>query len=335
MTMSHETSGQERGAATALVEAAATAGYAPSLHNTQPWRWRVLPRQLELHAVRERQLPATDPQAQLLTLSCGTALHHATTALTAEGWNATVERFPDPADENLLARITIGERITVDPEAMRTVQCMRMRHTDRRPVSEEPVAQEDLYAIGRSADAQGARLQLLDTDQMMTLAAAAAQAAEVEANDPEFQAELAYWTSRGAPGGTGLPVEVLPASHPQTTVPGRDFGRAGTLPIGPGHDRAATFALLNGDEDEPVSWLRAGEALSAAWLTATRLGVSVVPLSGVIEVAGTRQALRVMLAGLGYPYLVLRLGIADPEHAGPPHTPRLPTGQVVDTTALR
>jgi len=55
----------------------------------------------------------------------------------------------------------------------------------------------------------------------------------------------------------------------------------------------------------------------------------------VKEVAGTRQALRVMLAGLGYPYLVLRLGIADPEHAGPPHTPRLPTGQVVDTTALR
>ena len=334
MTMSHETSGQDRAAATALVEAAATAGYAPSLHNTQPWRWRVLPHQLELYAVRERQLPATDPQAQLLTLSCGTALHHATTALTAEGWSVTVERFPDPADPSLLARLTLGERIAVDPAAMRAVQCMRMRHTDRRPVSEEPVAQENLYAITREADAEGARLQLLDTDQVMTLAAAAAHAAEVEANDPGFQAELAYWTSR-APGGTGLPAEVLPAAQAQTTVPGRDFGRAGTLPIGPGHDRAATFALLNGDEDEPGSWLRAGEALSAAWLTATRLGVSVVPLSGVVEVIGTRQALRAMLLGIGYPYLVLRLGIADPEHAGPPHTPRLPVEQVVDTTALR
>ena len=64
--------------------------------------------QLELYAVRERQLPATDPQAQLLTLSCGTALHHARVALAAEGWSATVERFPDPADPSLLARLTLG-----------------------------------------------------------------------------------------------------------------------------------------------------------------------------------------------------------------------------------
>ena len=169
----------------------------------------------------------------------------------------------------------------------------------------------------------------------MTLAAAAAHAAEVEANDPEFQAELAYWTSR-APGGTGLPRGGA-AGQRSRRRPSRAVTSAGpgTLPIGPGHDRAATFALLNGDEDEPGSWLRAGEALSAAWLTATRLGVSVVPLSGVVEVIGTRQALRAMLLGIGYPYLVLRLGIADPEHAGPPHTPRLPVEQVVDTTALR
>jgi hypothetical protein len=37
-----------------------------------------------------------------------------------------------------------------------------------------------------------------------------------------------------------------------------------------------------------------------------------------------------MLANLGEPYLVLRLGSADPDHAGPPHTPRLPAEQVVE-----
>jgi hypothetical protein len=63
---------------------------------------------------------------------------------------------------------------------------------------------------------------------------------------------------------------VLPARPQRTTVPGRDFGTAGTLPIGPGHDRAA-YAVSYGDDDEPESSLRAGEALSAAWLTATEL----------------------------------------------------------------
>jgi hypothetical protein len=107
------------------------------------------------------------------------------------------------------------------------------------------------------------------------------------------------------------------------------------LPIGAGHDKAAVYSLLYGDDDEPGSWLRAGEALSAVWLTATAAGVSVVPLSATIEVAATRETLRRMLSGLGYPYLVARCGIADGAHAGPGYTPRLPAAQTVDVSAVR
>jgi hypothetical protein len=92
---------------------------------------------------------------------------------------------------------------------------------------------------------------------------------------------------------------------------------------------------LFGDADEPVNWLHTGEALSAAWLTATTLGVSVVPLSDVVEVIHTRQTLWRLIAGLGYPHLVLRLGVADPEQTGHVHTPRLATTPVVDTSAER
>ncbi|MFI6819654.1 Acg family FMN-binding oxidoreductase [Micromonospora sp. NPDC050187] len=330
--MSHETSA--RPLTTAYAEAAATAGYAPSVHNTQPWSWRVLPDALELRTAPERRLTATDPEGRLLALSCGAALHHARVALTAEGWTPAVERLPDPADPELLARITGSRRAEPEPEAMRLVQCMQVRHTDRRPVSEEQVPTAAIGEITRAVSVAGGRMQILDRDQVLELAAAASHAESVEAEDPQVREELAYWTDR-ADSGLGLPPEVLPEQAPQTTVPARDFGRAGTLPIGPGHDRAAVYALLHGDEDEPDSWLRAGEALSAAWLAATRLGVSVVPLSGVVEVAGTRQTLRHLLAGMGFPYLVLRLGIADPAHAGPPHTPRLPTAQVVDTSAVQ
>ncbi|WP_320064779.1 Acg family FMN-binding oxidoreductase [Micromonospora sp. RTGN7] len=330
--MSHET--PDRPLTTALAEAAATAGHAPSVHNTQPWRWRVLPDALELRVVRDRQLAATDPEGRLLAVSCGAALHHARVALAAEGWVAVVERLPDPADPELLARLTGLKRTEADPDAMRLVQCMQIRHTDRRPVSDEPVPTAALDDITTAVAAEGARVQILNADQVMELAAAAGHAGSVEAEDPQLREELDYWTSR-TDSGTGLPPEVLPAQAPQTTVPGRDFGRPGTLPVNAGHDRAAVYGMLFGDEDEPDSWLRAGEALSAAWLTATRLGVSMVPLSGVVEVEGTRLTLRRVLAGLGYPYLVLRMGIADPEHAGPPHTPRLPTEQIVDTSAVR
>ncbi|PWR06363.1 nitroreductase [Micromonospora acroterricola] len=324
---------QESELITALAEAAATAGRAPSVHNTEPWSWRVLPDALELRTAPDRQLAATDPEGRLLALSCGAALHHARLALTAEGWRAVVERLPDPQDAELLARLTTLGRVAADPDVLRLVRCMRIRHTDRRPLSDEQVPTDAIGEITRAVTAEGGRLQILDRDQVLELAATAGHADTVEAEDPELRAELAYWTSR-AGTGAGLPPEVLPEQPPQTTVPARDFGRAGSLPVGPGHDSAAVYALLHGDEDERDSWLRAGEALSAAWLTATRLGISVVPLSAVVEVPGTRQTLRQLLAGLGFPYLVLRLGIADPAHAGPPPAPRLTTEQVVDTSAV-
>ncbi|MFE9691101.1 Acg family FMN-binding oxidoreductase [Micromonospora sp. NPDC005806] len=332
--MSHETPAADRSLTTALAEAAAMAGRAPSVHNTQPWRWTVLPDALELRVVRERHLSALDPEGRLLAVSCGAALHHARLALAAEGWTPVVERLPDPAQPDLLARLTNVKHTGADPDAMHTVQCIQVRHTDRRPVSDEPIPDAALEEIDRAATREGVHLQVLDDSQKIQLASAAQQAAAVEAGSPELREELAYWTSR-AGAGTGLPPEVLPVEAPQTTVPGRDFGQPGTLPVGPGHDRAASYAILWGTEDEPDSWLRAGEGLSAAWLTATRLGVSLVPLSGVVEVEGTRQVLRQMLSGLGFPYISMRLGRADPTHAGPPHTPRLDVAQTVDTSAVR
>src|SRR5262249_13358942 len=122
----------------ALVSAAEFAGLAPSIHNTQPWRWRVVGSTLELRAARQRQLGMTDPDAHLLLVSCGAALQHAITALTAEGWRSRVQRIPGRNDEDLLATITLIDRTNASTDAMRSIQVLRVRHTDRRPVSDVP-----------------------------------------------------------------------------------------------------------------------------------------------------------------------------------------------------
>jgi nitroreductase len=319
--------------AAALAQAATMAGYAPSVHNTQPWHWTVLPDRMALSAVRDRQLAATDPAGRLLLTSCGAALHHARLALAAEGWECAVDRLPDPDRPDLLAVLTPARHSEPDPAAMRLVQSMHLRHSDRRPLSDTPLGDDVLRAVAEAARAEGVHLHVLTGEQVYDLATAADRAAAVEAADPATQEELAYWIGRG--GGLGVPAYTLPEQQPATTVPERDFGRAGTLPTAPGHDRSASYGLLYGDADEPLWWLRAGEALSAAWLTATRLGASVLPLSAAVEVDVTRSALRRLVAGLGWPYLVLRLGVADPEHAGPAHAPRLAPSQVVDTSAVR
>ncbi|WP_033337569.1 Acg family FMN-binding oxidoreductase [Catenuloplanes japonicus] len=318
MTSSAET----RTAATVLAEAAATAGFAPSVHNTQPWRWRVSADTLELRAVPERKLLSIDPSGRLLTVSCGAALHHAVVALAALGHTAVVDRCP--GEPHLLARITLGPPCEVTPAAMRRVQHLRTRRTDRRPTRDETVPAADLTALQRAVEEHDVHLHLLVDDQVYELAAAAGRAVEVEARDPFVAHELEFWKAKT------LPASSLPETPVQSTVPNRDYGEHGTLPIGEGHDSFARYGVIFGHDEEPETWLRAGEALSDAWLLAAERGLGVLPLSGVVEVDVTRTALRMTLSELGYPYLVIRLGLPDLDHAGPPPTPRIPAAQLID-----
>jgi hypothetical protein len=237
--------------------------------------------------------------------------------------------------------VAIGGRTAVTHEAVRALQTIQIRHTDRRPVSPDPVDPAAVQSLRRAAEGEGAHLHPLRPDDVLELASAAARAQRVEELDPDWVAELAYWAagsntpSAGSPTpsgrgeGLGLVEEVIPDTQPKTSVPGRDFGR-GTLPVGEGHDKAAVYALLYGDDDTPAFWLRGGEALSALWITAIEHELTVLPLSAVVEVPQTRALLKHLLADLGEPLLALRIGAPDPDHAGPPHTPRLPADQVIE-----
>jgi nitroreductase len=59
---------------TAAEDALAVAVRAPSIHNTQPWSWRLTPDRLVLRADRSRQLEVADPDGHSLLVSCLTEL---------------------------------------------------------------------------------------------------------------------------------------------------------------------------------------------------------------------------------------------------------------------
>jgi hypothetical protein len=268
-----------RTAAEALLEAARTAGYAPSIQNTQPWRWRITGDTVDLHLVRSR-IPATaDPDGRLATLSGGAALHHARVTMAARGWQITVTRMLQGGDRDLLARLHVHHKAPIDRTSAMLLRTILSRYNYRRAVPGTPLAPEALTAITAAIEAQGGRLQTLRPDQILELAT------------------------------------------------GGDQGHRSDLPITARRDEAAVFVVLHGSADEPLNWLRAGEALSAGWLTATGRGVAVLPHIAPIGAIATRQALRAMIAGAGHPYLVLRLGTIDPADAG---TPRPPVDQIIE-----
>jgi nitroreductase len=314
--------------ATYLHQAAETAVAAPSIFNTQPWHWQVAPTTLRLWAQRERQLLIADPEGRMLTVSCGVALHHARVALAAAGHAAVVERLPDPGDTDLLAEITLGGSHARSASEIQMSEAIPHRRTDRRAFGGDPVPGEVATELTEAAESQGAHLHLVHRDQIVSLARAAMHADALQLGDPAYRKELIRWTSRPAGSGDGVPVATAVRRAPRV-VPVRDFAPYGgpVMSAGEHTDRSALYALIFTDEDNPMAWLRAGEALSAVLLTATAAGLATAPISDVTELAVTREQLRRMLSGIGYPQLAVRIGHAPP--GAPPFVPRRAPNEVI------
>ncbi|GAA0222907.1 Acg family FMN-binding oxidoreductase [Cryptosporangium japonicum] len=291
--------------------AAAAALRAPSVLNTQPWRWIVHERSLDLRADPDRQLTAVDPEGRMLAVSCGAALDHAVIALRTEGYDARVDLLPDPSDPELLATVRPGAHHAPIAEDFRRYQTTLRRHTDRRPFGPEPVTEDMIAGLAEVALVHGVHVHVVREDQVPTLSALASTAASTELADPAERAELARWTRRAPHAADGLATDVTVQGSPRR-VPLRPYAEdaAGLLPGGPGNDSGARYLILWGNQDGRRAWLRAGQALSALLLTAAESGLATSPMTDLVEVAETRVALRRLLSWQGHPYAVLRVGVA-------------------------
>lgn len=170
---------------TALHQAAEDACLAPSILNTQPWRWSLHDDVLDLYADTSRRLSHLDAHGRLMTLSCGVALHHARVSLAAAGYDATVDRLPDRGQSGPLARIRDCRTRPATYDGILEHQSIRLRHTDRRPFATGIRVPDAIVAQLRiAAEAEHARLCLLDRADIVYLRYAAQGAHTVGTHAP-------------------------------------------------------------------------------------------------------------------------------------------------------
>jgi nitroreductase len=298
----------------------ALASRAPSVHNSQPWRWRVDENSLHLYCDESRQLPNTDPDGRDLILSCGAALNHCVIALAAVGWRSKVARLPNPRDPNHLAAIELSA-YSADPVDIALAAAIPRRRTDRRHYSSWPVPVGDIALMAARAARHGVTLcQVDDLDELHKIVAQSVW----DHMTHDYLAELTTWSGRYA-SVAGVPARNTPKSDPGAKIPGRFFaGPALDMPLGssPAEDNAVVLALGTRADDR-LAQLRAGEATSVVLLTATSIGLASCPVTEPLEIAETREAVRSDTFGDGgHPQMLLRVGWA-PINADPlPATPR-------------
>jgi nitroreductase len=312
------------------------AARAPSVHNTQPWRFVAAGDRLDLYADRDRQLTALDPTGRQLVLSCGAALGFARIAVRALGLGCRVELLPDDRDLDHLARLTVGPPRPAPPDDVALARAIGRRRTvrDRFGTCRLLAAARD--RMDRDSGADGAWLRWVDSvDDRVALAVLSDRAGRIERADPAVRAELARWRHDGRSASDGIPATVLPqlpAALRATDVPLREFEPAGGAPndADPQHlplpAERPDLVLLGTRYDGPVSWLQAGAATARLLLRATTLGVAASPLTQVLDLPWTRQRLRTELRLEGHPQMVLRLGYARLDG---PQTPRRPVAEIL------
>jgi len=301
---------------------------APSVHNTQPWAWRMRPEGIDLYADQSRRLDAADPAGRNLMISCGAALHHLRVAASASGLHPEVARMPDPADPDLLAQVRFAPA-PLPRTAAADLRAIQERCTDRRRFTSWPVPAERLNLLAQAVEDDGGQaVPVTDVTDRFRVDLMVARAHRLQERDAAIVAEAQRWTDRNA--YDGLPSDHLPA---RPIVPDRLPSRfdEGLLPDdGQEVESGDGVIVVCGDDDSRASWLRAGESLSALWLTAVRDGLSVVPLSQVVEVAETRDALQHQVLGdLAVPLLLVRVGWQPISRSQLEPTPRRPLDDVL------
>jgi len=311
--------------------AVALACRAPSVHNSQPWRWRLGPDGLHLYADPSRHLPAVDPSGADLLLSCGAGLHHARIAFATMGWQATVHRLPDPGDPDHLAVIELSRH---DPSEVEVAmaKAITLRRTDRRRYSSWRIPPALLGQLADRAAAEGVIAgEVVDDKARYELVMAIVRAAATQDADPEYARELRAWSGVPAESVEGVPAANTPTGDVwYGDVRTRPFP-SGELrqPGGAELDDEGSLVVLGTTSDDRMSRLRAGEATSAVLLEATSAGLATCPLTQPLETAATRELVRTeVLGGATYPQMVLRIGWGLMNSAQLPPTPRRPLDDV-------
>jgi nitroreductase len=312
-TAGHEF-GEER--VSLLRECLTAAIAAPSVHNTQPWLFRLGANHVDVYADRSRHLPVIDPRSRELAISVGAAVFNLRVAILAHGHLPVQQLLACPDEPDLLARVSLGSRTTPPRTALALSRAIPQRHTNRRPFTDVPVPRDVLAELADAAEAEGAVLVMVDAEVRDAVFSLVREAEGRWREDPAYWQELAQWTMDAPGRPDGVPPAAFGPWSAMELVPLRDFGI-----IQPGRARCATdfetshtIAMLYTQGDTTAEWLRAGQALERVLLTATVRGLATTLMTQPLEIPGLRTQLTDPTDGHA-PHAIIRFGY------GPPGTP--------------
>jgi hypothetical protein len=308
---------------------------APSTHNSQPWKFGLMPEGVEVYADYSRRMPTVDPQNRELLMSIGAAVFTLRVAAHRFGFESSVRYNYSRASEQPLATVHLeprDPRTEGDAERLTLFPAIVLRHTNRRPFLHSRIPESVLGAIrGMSVGPRTGVTISIDGRINQEVGDLVAAAERLQFSDPGFRAEWSAWMrpvgtveDDGIPGyALGLnPLSAIIAPWAMRTL--RVGNRQAVV------DRnlcveAPGLVVIHSDDDVP-HWIEAGELLQKLLLTLTREGLHQSYFNMPVQVPELRDRLRALLSLPRLPQAVLRIGYSLSALVP---TPRRPLREVV------
>jgi len=303
---------------------------APSIYNTQPWRYRLDAETATLHvrAAPERGLREADSTGRALHLSVGAAVFNLRVAVAHSGFVPVTRLLPAPEDPGLLATVRAsgaGSRPATDHRTD-LYEVIWRRHSSRLPFAGRPLPAHVGAELSEAAQTEGAVLTFPAPVETARLLRVTAEAEHRNRSDPDRGAESRRWVHRDQDESTavGLPRTALGPQDAHERLPMRDF----TAQRHPERLPAQEFeydpviAALTTVHDRRADWLRAGQALEHVLLVATAHGLRTSLLHQPMEWPDLRQSLNPASDPTGHMQILVRLGYGPEGPATPRRAPR-------------
>src|SRR5262249_13674411 len=135
---------------------------APSIYNTQPWRFGLGHGFIDLYADHGRRLSTVDSSGRELTISVGAALLNLRVAILRHHRLPLVRLLPEPQRPDLAARVTLGPAARPDATVQALAAAIPRRHTNRRPFTSVTIPTEVLAELAAAARIEGGHLAVLE-----------------------------------------------------------------------------------------------------------------------------------------------------------------------------
>ncbi|MEU7906129.1 Acg family FMN-binding oxidoreductase [Actinoplanes sp. NPDC049118] len=290
-----------------LTDCVRMATAAPSLHNSQPWLFRIGGPAVEVHADPSRRLPVLDPDGREQLISVGAAIFTLRLAIRGAGYRCRSATFPDREEPDLVARVFVAGPAAATPAVEALVAAVPHRHTNRFPFAHTPVPDDVLDHLADAARREGATLTVAPPASRESILRLAREADQWLRVRPGYRAELARWSGTGV-RHDGVPMWAVGPWDALEAVPIRDFAESVPLPRPTEKfEPYPTLLVLSTDGDDRADWVLAGQALQRVLLTATWQNLSTTPISQPVEVPELRRQLTDP-AGGRIAQMVLRVG---------------------------